>query len=144
MIGQRPPKQTAADERRARAAVKLRDNDRCARCRRPKPALNFDHRLPRGRGGRWTAANGQLLCGSGTTGCHGWKTENPEEATARGYTVPTGIDPTAWPVRRWVPSVYGMLREAWVLYLDERNQFGEWWIEISEAEAAERMGRDVS
>lgn len=63
-----------------------RDGERCFLCRRP---LRFEdrgvgwsahHRIPRGAGGvrgaiaalLASAANCLILCGSGTTGCHGW------------------------------------------------------------------------
>jgi hypothetical protein len=67
-------------------------------------ATNIHHRLPRGAGGTNSKANLLHLCGSGTTGCHGWveshrkeayelglllrRGENPEE---RGYTVPKKV-----------------------------------------------------
>lgn len=34
-----------------------------------------------------TAANGLLLCGTGTTGCHGWVESNRSEARAQGFLV---------------------------------------------------------
>jgi len=109
MIGPRPSKQTAADERRARALVKNRDQGLCVRC--GLPGNNFDHRKGRGRGGRWAASNGQTLCGSGTTGCHGWRTMNPAQALEDGFDVPGYARPELWPARR-----HGV---GWVLYDDE-------------------------
>lgn len=98
MIGPRPSKQTAADERHARELVKNRDEGLCVRCGRP--GTNFDHRKGRGRGGRWEAANGQTLCGSGTTGCHGWVTSHPAEALEHGFDVPGYAHPELWPAYR--------------------------------------------
>lgn len=57
--------------------------ERCGRC----GANNAHHRINRSQGGSDTLSNLLLLCGSGTTGCHGWVTEHPEEAQRLGYTV---------------------------------------------------------
>lgn len=35
----------------------------------------------------WTPANCLLVCGSGTTGCHGWITEHKRLAMAYGWVV---------------------------------------------------------
>lgn len=48
-------------------------------------ATNWHHRRSAGR--VWTPANGLHLCGSGTIGCHGWVTEHPRLAMARGWIV---------------------------------------------------------
>lgn len=50
------------------------------------------HRAPRSMGGTrepWVskAANGVLLCGTGTTGCHGWVEKHRSEAIAQGWLV---------------------------------------------------------
>ena len=50
----------------------------------------------------------------------------------------TTIVPSEWPARRWLPTGYGTVRLAWVLYLDAPDQ-GVWWVEISDAEASKRM-----
>jgi hypothetical protein len=44
-------------------------------------------------------ANLLLLCGSGTTGCHGWIESHRETAYALGLLVHRGGDPAATPVR---------------------------------------------
>lgn len=63
-----------------------RDGERCFMCRRPLRwedrgiGWSAHHRKPRGSGGVFgaaaaliaSAANCLILCGSGTTGCHGW------------------------------------------------------------------------
>ncbi|MCM0619809.1 HNH endonuclease [Nocardioides bruguierae] len=59
---------------------------------------SIHHRRPRGMGGTTdptanTPANLLLLCGSGTTGCHGWVEANRGEATRLGWLVPRGVDP---------------------------------------------------
>ena len=131
-IAQRPPKQTRADEINARELVNLRDRGVCVSCGTVHPlfGVNFDHRKNRSQGGIWSASNGQLLCGSGTVGCHGYMTQHPAEAIREGWAVPSYANPAEWPARR---MVHGHL--IWVLYDD-----GGGWVEISEAEAKERMG----
>jgi hypothetical protein len=84
----------------ARAAIYGRTGDQCAGCR--APATNIQHRVARGMGGTRDArkghpANGIPLCGSGTTGCHGWAEANPEHALALGWRLPQGADPLEWP-----------------------------------------------
>lgn len=124
MIEPKLPKQTAADERRARAAVKERDQGMCVRC--GGPGTNWDHRKNRSQGGRWEASNGQTLCGSGTTGCHGFVTLNPAAAVLEGFTVPSWARPELWPA--WRHDV------GWVLYFDAPVD-GCWWSPISQATA---------
>lgn len=126
MIGPKTPKQTPADERRARAAVKERDQGLCVRCGRP--GNNWDHRKNRSQGGRWEATNGQTLCGSGTTGCHGWRTQNPAPALLEGFAVPSWERPELWPA--WRFDV-----QSWVLYFDAPDEDGRWWREITQATA---------
>ena len=48
---------------------------------------NRHEKLPRGRGGPKDEFNTVVLCGSGTTGCHGWVTQNPNEAERLGLYV---------------------------------------------------------
>ncbi|SEN88651.1 HNH endonuclease [Nonomuraea pusilla] len=82
-----------------RALVEARDKT-CVRCGRqvPRDEDSIHHRVPRGRGGENTAENLLLLCGSGTTGCHGWVESNRAEAYKLGYLVKTGFDPLDVPV----------------------------------------------
>lgn len=79
--------------------VIARDMGACARCGRHVAHLqrgiawSIHHRRPRGIGGTilaWVmaAANLIILCGSGTTGCHGWVESNRREARALGFLVP--------------------------------------------------------
>lgn len=51
-------------------------------------AGNWHHRNAAGR--VWTPSNGLHLCGSGTTGCHGWITEHPHAARERGWSLLSG------------------------------------------------------
>ena len=137
MIGPKVAKPTAAEERAAYALATERDNDTCQRCLRNCGPINRDHRRGRGVGGRTVASNLQLLGGSGTTGCHGWKTTYPADAIAEGWAVPGGQDPAEWPARRWVHSRFGFA-PAWVLYDDvggfriiadsEAEERGKGWI----------------
>ena len=48
-------------------------------------------------------ANLLLLCGDGTTGCHGWIGANPEQAYRLGLLVPHGVGPACDPAK--VPVV---------------------------------------
>jgi hypothetical protein len=135
VIAPKIPKPTRAEEHDAYELATLRDRGYCVRCRRIDPVwgVNRDHRKGRGVGGRTVVENLQLLCGSGTTGCHGWKTQKPEEALEQGYTVPEWADPLEFPAARWFPE-YGVLRLGWALYT-HRGQV----VEIPEAEALARM-----
>lgn len=142
MIGPKPPKLTATELRRmeetARAIVTERDGGVCVRCRRVHPihGINWDHRLSRSIGGLWLPSHGQLLCGSGTTGCHGWRTSNPADAIREGYAVlrSATLTPAQWPARRWFATPYGTVRLGWALYDDEGGVE-----EIDEIEAQRRL-----
>jgi len=125
MIGPKEPKQTPADERKARTDLAERDKGLCVRCGRP--GNNWDHRKNRSQGGRWAASNGQTLCGSGTVGCHGWVTQNPTFAVLDGFAVPGYARPELWPAWR---------KDAgWVIYFDAPDDDGNWWQTISESTA---------
>lgn len=121
-------------ERKGRALVSARDGGTCVKCRRGG-AMNHDHRLNRSQGGDWSPSNGQLLCGSGTTGCHGWRTTHPRDAVIEGWAVAghSTLAPAEWPARRWVHTKWGTLRLSWVLLDDDGG-----WLEIDEREAVFR------
>lgn len=89
-------------ETEARRLVDLRSGGRCEGCGRP--ATNFSHRCARSGGGLWLASNGLKLCGSGTTGCHGWIGANPVPAEVVGWRVLSGEHPTDVPV--WIRSPF--------------------------------------
>jgi hypothetical protein len=131
-IGQKVAPPTRREEREAYELVQLRDRGTCVRCGGHGIdgfGTNFDHRKNRSQGGLTTAANGQTLCGSGTTGCHGHMTTHPADATANGYAVPSWADPAEWPARRLISG-----NHQWVLY----NNSGRYTV-ITEQEAQERM-----
>lgn len=81
-----------------RKAVLHRDGWKCRRCWRTVD-LNIHHRKLRSQGGTDEAENLVTLCGSGTTGCHGWVHANPRIARAHGWMVPSWADPAEWPIR---------------------------------------------
>ena len=69
----------------------------------PRHLASVHHRLPRGMGGTSDPeinrmSNLVLCCGTGTTGCHGYITRNPEWALDRGWSVRRGTDPAEVPI----------------------------------------------
>jgi len=94
----------------------VRDNESCFICRRglrwEQRGLEWSahHRKPRGRGGSsnpviGSASNCLILCGSGTTGCHGDIESNRSRAEEQGRLIPTSAttpeyDPDEMPVQR--------------------------------------------
>lgn len=102
----------------ARALILDRDHGTCFRCgrtvvwwptgdaRRPETVCPYSihHRRPRGMGGSTDPitdhpANGLTLCGTGTTGCHGWVESHRRQALADGYLLEHPQDPRTAPVR---------------------------------------------
>lgn len=68
------------------------------------------HRKYRSRRGGDEVSNGLLLCGSGTTGCHGWAHANPIAARQTGFAVGADEDPLLVPVQH---ALHGLV------YLDD-------------------------
>lgn len=102
-----------------RMFVLKRDRGLCVRCGEPTRPGNYSlqHRVARGMGGSRHAARSCaliLLCGSATTGCHGWVEANPATARQLGYRVPTGTDPATWPVRRSDGRTWLLTDDGWV------------------------------
>ena len=64
------------------------------------------HRLRRSQGVDHSIQNVIILCGSGTTQCHGWVHANPADARAGGWMLSGRQEPLAVPVlvagQRWV------------------------------------------
>jgi hypothetical protein len=75
---------------KTRELVRERDRGSCRRC--GKPGNNIHHRITRGMGGSRRAEVNDLsvlvtLCGSGTTGCHGYVTSHPAYAFESGWSI---------------------------------------------------------
>lgn len=82
-----------------RLVFEIREDESCFRCRLGLKwhergyGWSAHHRRPKGSGGtseEWVgqAANCLILCGSGTTGCHGWVESHRAKATELGLLVP--------------------------------------------------------
>lgn len=63
----------------------------CERCGAIGQSVH--HRRKRSQGGEWSYHNLVFLCGSGTTGCHGWVEHNANAAEFEGYHVRPWQDP---------------------------------------------------
>lgn len=79
----------------ARAAIYEATGGRCAGC--GSPQVTAQHRRARGKGGTSRAeigqpGNGVALCGSGTTGCHGWAEHHPAAALLLGWRLDASDD----------------------------------------------------
>lgn len=104
-----------------RDAVRLRAGGLCERCGRSvvNVPASIHHRRPRGMGGSRDPAvesvgNLVVLCGSGTTGCHGWVEQNRVDAVGHGWLVPRRDprDPGEVPV--FVGGGWWLVGEGWV------------------------------
>lgn len=77
--------------RAERMAVLERDGFRCVRCGRSIYGCMYSIHHRRMRSHAWSGLNKPenliTLCGSGTTGCHGWVHAHPAEAYETGYLV---------------------------------------------------------
>lgn len=80
--------------KQVRAAVYERDQSRCLRCgdHVGSSDRSIHHRKPRQMGGTsdpriHALSNLVLLCGTGTTGCHGWIESNRAVARATGWLI---------------------------------------------------------
>jgi hypothetical protein len=98
--------------------VDTRDRYACARCgvSIASVAGSRHHRLKRREGGH-SASVLVLLCGSGTTGCHGWAHSHPARARAVGLIIPA-----AGRIRAEdVPSIPLLTHGGWLLHDDDGN-----------------------
>lgn len=87
----------------AEKIARKRDGRHCRRCGIAITGFgSLHHRLPRGMGGSKSptgkaradrASNLVLLCGSGTTGCHGWVERHRRQAYETGWLVHRDDDP---------------------------------------------------
>jgi hypothetical protein len=85
---------------RTRAQLHERAQDCCERCGL-HGANNAHHRKNQSQGGHDRLSNLLLLCGSGTTGCHGFVTTNPTMSIVQGWTVPREEDPAEYVLFRF-------------------------------------------
>jgi hypothetical protein len=100
------PKATRAAENAARKLVRSRDGHQCLMCGVSIVDIpsSIHHRINRGAGGSAKLERASLLvrmCGTGTTGCHGYVTTNPAVAAISGWLLPKNnpdIDPTTEPI----------------------------------------------
>lgn len=122
------------------ALIIERDQGRCVRCGAHVVHLergfawSIHHRRPRGAGGttlRWVslAANGVTLCGSGTTGCHGWVERERTKAFDLGLLV-SKIGVATATTTRLKHRLYG-----WALLDNEggyepADEYGKEWAEL--------------
>lgn len=107
----------------AKDAVRTRDGGRCQKCGRSVANIpaSIHHRRPRGMGGVRNRrldipSNMVVLCGTGTTGCHGWLEHHRQDATRDGWLISkmSRDDPAEVPVRTY---------RGWVLLDDEGGFF---------------------
>ncbi|ASR87451.1 HNH endonuclease [Mycobacterium phage Lewan] len=99
------PARSGVSEKKCRQILKVRSEGFCERCTR-WGNLTLHHRQKRSQGGLWTAENCVLVCGHGTTGCHGWIEHHPAQAETQGWHVrpwqnPADI-PLLWRGSTWV------------------------------------------
>jgi len=69
------------------------------------------HRRRRSQGGQDSVENLVLLCGSGTTGCHGWVHAHPADARTAGFLVASWDDPAPIPIR--TPRGWALIGETY-------------------------------
>lgn len=110
-----------------RQLVIERDGFQCVRCGHPvsgEPGVGYSlqHRIPRGMGGSRDPrlnrpSNLILLCGSGTTGCHGEVESKRTDAREHGYLLWRSLDPTAMPVTVAIWPAQGSAPAVTVTYL---------------------------
>lgn len=120
------------------AVVDGRDELRCFKCR-SRWTPGFDsrhHRLLRSRGVLHVPSNLVLLCGSGTTACHGWVHREVDAATRLGLIVPSWAKPSEWPILAAPNTLARLAFPAGWFTLDDLGAFTP----ITEADRVERMG----
>lgn len=87
----------------ARRVIAERCGGRCERC--GHVGYTVHHRRKVSQGGTWNPSNLLALCGSGTTGCHGWTEGNPKAANLLGFWLrhgQTSQESAVWLWGRWV------------------------------------------
>ncbi|KFI67726.1 gp77 phage protein [Bifidobacterium magnum] len=86
-----------------RDIIAERDNGCCVRCGKYciGQTASIHHRKRRSQANKRERDQPQnlvLLCGTGTTGCHGWAHANVADAQTMGYLLHSWEDPAARPV----------------------------------------------
>jgi hypothetical protein len=111
---------------KTRLLIIRRDGGRCQWCgyllfasldpiSQPRRQYSLQHRRPRGMGGSKDPAlglpsNGVLVCGTGTTLCHGHIESNRDEAKRRGFLI-SGMGS---------PATFSLINfHAWEFWLDD-------------------------
>lgn len=102
---------------KTRELVLARDAHTCQWCgRHCYPGdYSLQHRRARGMGGSKnplarSAGNAVTMCGSGTTGCHGYAEQHRTESASRGFTVAQWQNPHDIPIRDF-NGTWWLLRE---------------------------------
>ena len=104
--------------------VDERDDQSCLNCGNSLEVVEGSrHHRQRRRVGGHTPQNIVLLCGSGTTGCHGFMHANPAQARAAGYIVSAlaAIDPVDVPVFTWPNGWVRLNDDGSFEVMDERD-----------------------
>lgn len=105
--------------KRVRVDVLERDLNSCRRCLVHLSVRGYSIHHRQGRRGvdANALANVVLLCGSGTTGCHGWAHAHPEKAYASGWMVRrTGLDdPEGIPLVDITGRLFGLTNDGQVI-----------------------------
>lgn len=88
---------------RVKYLVDTRDGKCCVRCGKylPGKAGGRHHRKMRSQARKdevHSPANLIDICGTGTTGCHGWIHSHPKEAYEQGFLVRSTFDPEKVPI----------------------------------------------
>lgn len=117
-----------------RRALMVACEGRCVGCGATSPTT-LQHRRARGMGGTSSTAvgspaNALVLCGSGTTGCHGWAEAHPVEAELLGWRLAPGVEADGAP---WWHRFYG-----WVCWrVDETGFLTRGWMDDGEVDRFE-------
>ncbi len=103
MLKRRSDSKATGIDTTTRLNVMARADNCCERCGISVVNVpgSIHHRKTRGMGGNRNAnrpENLTLLCGDGTTGCHGWVTANPKDAATTGWYVRQWDDPETVPL----------------------------------------------
>jgi len=76
------------------------------------------HRKKRSHGGLWGPENIIAVCGSGTTGCHGWIEHHPDAAADTGFHVRPWENPAETRIRYRLSHWAILLPDGTVTYLE--------------------------